>query len=104
VIMSQENPHSELEAIIHNQVKAAMSDWAKTGLFTKENMTLFWASAFDVLQDKAQEHTGKFVVTSISSIIKKLFVFVLLGTLVYAAGGWSAFVGFLKSFFTSGGH
>lgn len=85
---------------IRNEVKVAMAEWVKEDLFTKEHMEIFWAGAFDVLQNKAQIHTGKFVVSSISSLFNKIAVFLLLGGLIYAVGGWSAMVGYFRSLFT----
>lgn len=86
---------------IRVEIRSALADWAREDLFTKDNMEIFWTSAFDVLQEKAQQHTGKFVVASISGVFKKFAVFILLGGLVYAVGGWTAMVGLFRSLFTS---
>ena len=92
----------ELAAHIRTEVKQALNEWVKESLFTQENMELLWTSAFHVLQDNAAEHTGKFIFSSIGTVLRKLSVFILLGAFVYAAGGWSALVTFVRSLIPHG--
>lgn len=101
--MTEQHEPTELERAINTQVKQAMNEWTKETLFTEENMQIFWSSAFDVLQSKAQTHTGKFVFSSLSGILRNLLLFVLIGSLVYAFGGWTALATFAKSVLPHGG-
>lgn len=99
--MSDNQLPPEMASAVKHEVKQAMDEWARDVLFTRANMEVFWGTAFEVLQDKAQEHTGKFVVASIGGLLRKLTVFLVLGGLVYIFGGWSALVGFFKSISSS---
>ena len=92
----------EMSQAIRNEVKQAMTEWTKTEVFTRQNMEVFWASAFDVLQEKAQEHTGRFVFSSLSAVVRKVSIFVLIGAFVYAVGGWTALAALVKFLFGSG--
>lgn len=92
----------ELAKAIQNEVKTAMNDWARESLFTHENMEVFWDTAFKIMHKKAKEQTGGFIFASLSTIIGKIALFLLLGSLVYTYGGWSALVGTFKVWFTSG--
>lgn len=84
-------------------VDAALDDWGKR-IFTEETAEIFWSSAFTVLQKQAQQHTGRFIFSSLSTVLRKLSLFLLAGGLIYALGGWAALVGFFKVLFSNGGH
>lgn len=99
--MAEENISTETAAAIRKEVKQAMTEWTRETLLSKETLEHFWGTAFDVLQEKAQEHTGKFVVASIGGLLRKLSVFILLGALVYSAGGWTALVNLFKHAFAT---
>lgn len=99
--MQEQEISPELSAAIKREVKEAMNEWTRESLFTKEHLEIFWATAFDVLQEKAQEHTGKFVFSSLGGLLNKVALFLLIGGLVYAAGGWTALASLAKSLFVS---
>lgn len=69
---------------------------------TEEAAKKFWLAGLEVLQAQAQNHAGRFVLGSLSAMFRKVTIFVLVGGLVYAIGGWSALAGLFKTLFTSG--
>lgn len=71
-------------------------------LFTEDAAKRFWMAGFNVLQEQAQNHAGRFVLGSLGAMFRKVTIFVLIGGLVYAVGGWSALAGLFKTLFTSG--
>jgi hypothetical protein len=62
---------------------------------------MFWASGLKMLQKGATEHAGRFVIGGLLGLAKKLGYFLVLGGLVYAAGGWTALAGLFKALFTT---
>lgn len=63
----------------------------------------FWAAGFRVLQTQASQHTGRFVLGGLWSLMSRVGMFLVLGGVVYAFGGWSALASFGKALFTAGG-
>lgn len=50
----------------------------------------FWVAGIKALQEHAAEHTGRWILGGVWSIVQRLMLFVLLGGIVYAIGGWTA--------------
>lgn len=63
----------------------------------------FWAAGFKVLQTQASQHTGRFVIGGLWSLFQRVGVFLVLGGIVYAIGGWSALATLGKAMFGNGG-
>lgn len=74
-----------------------------TKAITEEAATKFWSAGLSALQKQAAAHTGRFVLGSIWVLVRKVGLFLLVGGLVYAFGGWSALSALFKTMFTSGG-
>jgi hypothetical protein len=55
-----------------------------------EVLEAFWGGAATVLQRTARERTGGFVLGALGGLLSRVWLFVLLGGIVYALGGWSA--------------
>lgn len=92
------------ETLQHMQ--ALMRDAVRDGvreLVTPENMEQFWSSGFQMLQKQATAQAGRFVLGGLVGLLRKASLFVLLGGLVYAVGGWSALATLAKALFSSGG-
>lgn len=89
-------------ADIRAHIDAALDDWA-TRVFTPETAELFWASAFTALQKQAQQQTGKLVFSSLSAVVRRFFLLLLIGGLIYVLLGWPAMLGFVKAWHSSGG-
>lgn len=86
-----------LEELTTNAVRRGIDE-----AMTKENARKFWSAGFEVMQEQAAEHTGRFVIGGVWGIFRKSAIFLLLGGVVYAVGGWSALAGFFKALFSSG--
>lgn len=62
----------------------------------------FWSAGLNVLQKQAQQHAGRFVIGGLWGLARKLGLFLMLGGIVYAVGGWSALAGLAKTIFSGG--
>lgn len=87
-----------LEERISHAVRAGISS-----AMTEENASRFWQAGFKVLQENAAQQAGRFVIGGAWGLIRKASVFLVLGAIIYTAGGWQALVGFFKLVF-SGNH
>lgn len=87
-------------------MKELMRDAVREGvreLVTEDNMHRFWGAGVTMLQAQATQHAGRFVLGGLLGLARKAALFLLLGGLVYAFGGWSALAALVKALFTSGG-
>lgn len=66
---------------------------------TEDNATKFWLAGINALQRHATENTGKLVLGGLLGLLRRAVVFVLLGAIVYAVGGWTAIASFFKAIF-----
>lgn len=73
------------------------------GAITEDTAAKFWGAGLAVIQKQAAAQTGKFVLSGLRGLLSKGFLFLLVGGLVYAVGGWSALAGLFKALFHSGG-
>ena len=92
------------ETLQHMQ--SLMRDAVREGvreLVTEENMHRFWGAGLAMLQAQATQHAGRFVLGGLLGLARKAALFVVLGGLVYAFGGWGALAALTKAIFTSGG-
>lgn len=85
-----------------DDIKQAVREVISEEILTEEAAKKFWLAGLEVLQEQAQNHAGRFVLGSLSAMFRKITIFVLIGGLVYAVGGWSALAGLFKTLFTSG--
>lgn len=93
----------ETIAYLELRVAAAVQAGIK-GALTEENAAAFWAAGISVFQKQATQHAGRFVLGGLWGLARKCSLFMLLGGVVYAIGGWAALAALFKSLFTSGGH
>lgn len=92
------------ETLAH--LKEVMRDAVREGvrdLVTEETIEQFWAGGLGMLQKQATEHAGRFVLGGLWGLARKASLFLALGGLVYALGGWSALAALFKAMFSSGG-
>lgn len=106
--MQQEKPAAEVrltnETIRHLEQK--MVDAVENGIkrvLNQETAEIFWAAGFSVLQKNATQHAGRFVIGGLMGLFKKLGLFLTLGGIVYALGGWQALTNLFKVLFMSNG-
>ena len=75
-----------------------------TSAMTEDTAAAFWAAGLAVLQKQAAQHAGRFVLGGLWGLARKLGLFLTLGGIVYAVGGWGALAALFKVLFQSGGH
>ncbi len=80
-------------------LRVEMANAVRTGIagaLNEQTAELFLSAGLSVLQERASERTGRFVLGGLAGLIRKLAVFLMLGSIVYAVGGWQAIAGFGK--------
>lgn len=77
-----------LTAMLRTEMRDAVAEGISAAL-TDEAAERFWAKGLEVLQRQATERTGRFVLSSITSLAKKLLLVGVLVALIYSVGGWS---------------
>lgn len=86
---------SDLETTIQEEAsktREAMPEAIRKVVTDEQTMSLFWAAAFDSLQASAQRHTVNLVFSGLKAVAARALLFVSLGLIVYAVGGWTALV------------
>jgi hypothetical protein len=89
-----------------DHLKEVMRDAVREGvrdLVTEETIEQFWAGGLGMLQKQATEHAGRFVLGGLWGLARKASLFMALGGIVYALGGWSALAALFKAMFSQGG-
>lgn len=89
-----------------DHMQSMMRDAVREGvreLLTEETMNQFWSSGFQQLQKQATQQAGRVVLGGLVGLLRKAGLFLLLGGIVYAVGGWSALATLAKALFSSGG-
>jgi len=90
-----------LEDMVEKRMRSAVADGIATAM-THENARLFMRSLLAEAQQLATEKTGQVVGSAVMALVKRGILFVFLGSIVYALGGWSALAALLK-FLKAGG-
>ena len=91
----------ETGAWLEVKMAAAVREGIK-GAMTEETAAAFWAAGLEVLQKQATQHAGRFVLGGLCDLARKASLFIALGSIVYAIGGWNALATLFKALFTSG--
>lgn len=86
---------------LDQRIKEAVQTGISSAI-TEETAKLFWSAGLNVLQEQASTHAGRFVIGGLWGLIRKLSMFLLLGGIVYAIGGWAALIKLWNVLFTSG--
>ena len=73
------------------------------GAMSEETAQRFWAAGIATLQKQATDRAGRMVLGGLVGLVSKGALFLLLGGLVYAIGGWSALAKLAKVMFSVGG-
>jgi hypothetical protein len=68
-----------------------------------EAIERFWLGGVKLVQKQAAQHAGQFVLGGLWGIARKAGVFLILGGVVYAVGGWTALAALVKTMFSTGG-
>lgn len=86
---------------ISERVSTAVSEGIKAGI-TEETAAAFWAAGLAVFQKQATDHAGRFILGGVMVLARKAFLFLLLGGIFYAIGGWAGLALLFKSLFDVG--
>lgn len=89
---------SRLEQLMVASVRTAIRE-----SLTEETAEAFWNAGLKVLQKQATNHAGRFVIGGLWGLMRRASMFLVLGGVVYAIGGWSALAGLAKTIFSQGG-
>ncbi len=88
------------ETLLHLETRIAAA--VRTGIseaMNEDNAEKFWTAGAKVFRKQATEHTGKFVIGGLMGILRKFGLFLVLGGIVYAFGGWGALATLFKTLF-----
>ena len=83
-----------LESRIANAVQIGIKN-----AVTEDTAAAFWSAGLQVLQKQASAHAGRFVLGGLWGLLRKASLFMMLGGIVYAIGGWSAMAALFKAIF-----
>jgi hypothetical protein len=86
---------------MRDMMREAVRDGLKESI-NDEAIERFWAGGLALLQRQATQHAGRFVLGGLMGIVRKAGVFLVLGGVVYAVGGWSALAALFKTIFNGG--
>lgn len=88
------------ETLLHLETRIAAA--VRTGIseaMNEDNAEKFWTAGAKVFRKQATENTGKFVIGGLMGILRKFGLFLVLGGIVYAFGGWGALATLFKTLF-----
>lgn len=89
----------ETIAYLEKRISVAVSTGLKSAM-TEETATAFWLAGLNALQHHAAEHAGRFVLGGLWGLVRKIGMFLALGGVIYALGGWSALAALAKAIFS----
>lgn len=93
----REETLKHLQDVMREAVREGMRD-----LVTEDAIERFWSGGLSMLQKQATQHAGRFVLGGLWGLFRKASVFIVLGGVVYALGGWNALAALFKAVFSSG--
>lgn len=88
---------------LEDRIASAVGTGIKNAM-TEDTAAAFWAAGLSVLQRQATDHAGRFVLGGLWGLVRKASLFLMLGGIVYALGGWAALAALIKALYSSGGH
>lgn len=86
---------------IEQRVQAAVAKAIQNAM-TEDTAAAFWSAGVNVLQRQATQHAGRIALGGIKAVLSKGALFLLLGGVVYAIGGWQALAKLAKVLFAPG--
>ena len=86
----------ETISMLRSEIRMAINEGIQDQL-TEENFAKFWDVGLRSLQNQAAQRTGLIVGGLLAGMLKKGALFVILGGIVYAVGGWTALAALFKA-------
>ena len=83
---------------LETRIASAVGSGIKSAM-TEDTAAAYWMAGLTVLQRHATQHAGRFVLGGLWGLLRKASLFMMLGGLVYALGGWSALAALFKAIF-----
>jgi len=80
------------EQQLRDAVREAMTEGMRAAMTDREAMGQFWDAAFEQLQARAQQQTGRLLLGGLGALARKATLFLALGLIVYTLGGWAGLV------------
>lgn len=80
---------NETIAYLEEKIALAVRDGIKSAI-SEDTAEAFWKAGFTVLQKQATTQAGAIVLGGVVGLIRKIGLFLFLGTIVYSVGGWTA--------------
>jgi len=80
----------------HTLTREDMSRAVSDGLLRAMRDPQFWPALTSGMQGYAQNEAGGWLFGSLKAALSKVFLFFVLGLLIYMVGGWSGLVAFFK--------
>ncbi len=91
---------------IEERVGHAVSRGLREAMLDPEAANAFWGAFWDQLgvhvKQRVEKHSGRWVVGAVTSILTRGVQILLIGALIYAAGGWQAMFAYFKSLGSGG--
>lgn len=88
--------------LVQQAVRQAVSEGIK-GAITEDTAARFWSAGMQALQRQATHRAGRMVLGGLAGMLSRGAMFLLLGGIVYAVGGWALLAKLAKALFSAGG-
>lgn len=99
----REETLAHLKEVMRDAVREGLRDLLTDEETTAKLYASFWAGGLAMLQQQAAQHAGRFVLGGLFGLLRKVSMFIVIGSAVYAFGGWTALAAFVKGLFSQGG-
>jgi len=86
----------ETIAVIRHEIRDCVKE-VITDALSEGNAEKFWAVGLTMLRRQTAEKTGTFVGGMAMALLRRGIIFMILGGVVYAIGGWTALAALWKS-------
>lgn len=77
-----------LAAMLRDEMRLAVAEGIAAA-FTEETAELFWNKGFEVLQQRAKQKAGGFLLEGLTAAAKKLLWIAVFVGIAYSVGGWA---------------
>lgn len=83
--------HADDRELLRSEMKAAVAEGLREAM-TKEAAKDFWNVGVEVLQEQATVQTGRFILSGLKTVGKRVLWLTIFLTAMYTLGGWQWFV------------
>lgn len=72
---------------LNEQIRVAVRDGIKSAV-SKETAREFWSAGIEMAHEHAAQRTGRLVLGGLKALLIRSLMFLFLGSIFYAIGGW----------------